>query len=391
MVRSAPALANPDILKWARKKIGYDIDEAAKKIGISNPKKLEAAEEGKEKITIKQLRKAANVYNRTFPLFFLNEIPKDAVNPDFRFVFESTSMQITPKAKKRILDIAAQRDFLLEITNKEEQSFKYDSFSISKDQDSETIAERIREILNIGYETQTSWSNEYKAFNTWRDSIEHAFGILVYQFKGLDIHDLRGFCIHNRPFPVIGINRKDSPEARCFTLMHELGHVLLKSNDICKEEDLLLKKHDEDEVFCNFLAGEILVPKKNILDEPLVKAHRLNDPWDDTDLKKLSRKYKVSIEVILRRLLILNRAKKEEYKEFRKVTGSYRPANGSDGGSTGFNWYRGYISRQSHYYLKKLIDKVDKGDISVIDASLNSHVKINNFNRLAREFNELYR
>ncbi|MGV9206360.1 MAG: ImmA/IrrE family metallo-endopeptidase, partial [Promethearchaeia archaeon] len=331
----------------------------------------------------------AKVYQRTFPLFFLEKVPKDAVHPDFRFIFGSHSTQVSPEAKKSILRIAAQRDFLIHITTEQEKSFKYDSFTISKDQSYENLGLAIREILGINYETQTSWKNEYKAFNTWRDSIESKFGILVFQLKGIDIDDLRGFCIHNRPFPIIAINRKDKPPARCFTLMHELGHILLGLSDICQGKDLLLKTHDDIEIFCNYLAGEILVPEKYLMDEDLVKSHT-NVHWQLNDIEELSRKYKVSKEVILRRLLILNKATKEEYKEFKKITASYRPSEPSESGSSGFNWYRGYISRHSHYYIEKLINKLDKGEISLIDASLNSNVKINNIHRLAKEYNELY-
>jgi len=101
MEMSVVALANPIILKWARMNIGYRIEEAAKKIGISNPEKLRKTEAGIEHLTINQLRNAAKVYGRPFPIFFLESPPKDAVDPDFLILYTKESKIISPEAKKK--------------------------------------------------------------------------------------------------------------------------------------------------------------------------------------------------------------------------------------------------------------------------------------------------
>ena len=90
-------------------------------------------------------------------------------------------------------------------------------------------------------------------------------------------------------------------------------------------------------MFCNEFAGSLLVPQNSFLAEDLVKTKTLYSSWDTEDISYLSKKYHVSREVILRRLLINNKitesfynVKKEEFQqEFKKkkrVKGFVPPA-----------------------------------------------------------------
>ena len=66
---------NPDLLKWAREKAGFDTAAAAKKISVKE-ERLISWEEGGNKPTINQLRKAANVYKVPVSVLYLAERPK---------------------------------------------------------------------------------------------------------------------------------------------------------------------------------------------------------------------------------------------------------------------------------------------------------------------------
>ena len=385
MERSVLALANPVILKWARENIGYGIEEAAKKIGISNPEKLRKAEEGTEYLTINQLRNAAKVYRRPFPIFFLESPPRDAVHPDFRVLYTKESKKISPEAKKKIMEISQKRNFLIEITGFDEKNFPYEFIKISTNEDFNSVASQIRKELNIDYKTQTEWKNEYKAFNAWRNAIEKRFGILIFQLDRINIEDLRGFSIAKKPFPIIAVNSKDIVYAKCFTLMHELCHILLETSNLCKSNDFNeMLTHEQEEVFCNYVSGAILTPKEFLIEDKLVKKYTENTK-DYGILTALSVKYRISKEAILRRLLILNYITNKDYKIYRDKMSSIKYEEPERSGK-GFNYYTAFISRNSYTYLKTVFSELEKGNISLVDASLNLKIKINNLDVLVNRF-----
>ncbi len=108
------------------------------------------------------------------------------------------------------------------------------------------------------------------------------------------------------------MNRKDSYAGRTFSLLHELCHLLLRGDGLC---DLGVSQGSDPELetFCNKFAAEILVPQSSLLEEYLVTKNK-ESTWDDTTISSLARKYSVSREVILRRLLTLGRTSKSFYE-----------------------------------------------------------------------------
>ena len=120
---------------------------------------------------------------------------------------------------------------------------------------------------------------------------------------------MRGFSISERPLPAIVLNIKDSPAARSFTIVHELVHVLLNKSGVCDLQD----DPEGIEVFCNRVAGAVLVPEQHFVAQPEVMQHAAS-AWSDEGIKALAMRYRVSQQVILRRLLMLNMIDERSYK-----------------------------------------------------------------------------
>lgn len=70
------ALIEPALLVWARTTASLELEEAAEAIGVS-VERLEDWEQGSDKPTIPQLKKAAAVYKRPLSVLFLPEPPTD--------------------------------------------------------------------------------------------------------------------------------------------------------------------------------------------------------------------------------------------------------------------------------------------------------------------------
>jgi Zn-dependent peptidase ImmA (M78 family) len=134
-----------------------------------------------------------------------------------------------------------------------------------------------------------------------------------------------GFSLPDRPLPVIGVNRKVTPNGRTFTLLHESVHVFLGQSSVCDIEDGQLRPPEEQrvEVFCNAVAAAALVPREALLSEGLVSAHpaRARD-WSEEELSSLGRVFGVSNEVVLRRLLTFGRTSQAFYAARRVFWGS---------------------------------------------------------------------
>ena len=144
-----------------------------------------------------------------------------------------------------------------------------------------------------------------------RNQIEKK-GIFVHCFKGVDIETIRGIAIYDQTMPMIGVNIKDRPPAKSFSIIHEVVHLYKRQSSLCN--DMCDSFSSEwEEVFCNAVAGELLVP-----------ANEINNflpsfPQIDDEMKlisSLANKFSVSKDVIIRRLLDTGKINREMYLRF---------------------------------------------------------------------------
>ncbi len=324
MSRSPPAEINCLILRWARETAGLDIEDVASKVAV-NPERLAEWENAESYPTVKQLRRLAKAYMRPIGLFFLPELPDDPGEiRDFRKIAEAPEEEMSPALRFEIRLASERRDEAIELAFDLGEEPKRITYHVNLHDNPDRVASRLRNQLGVSTSEQTSWATKWEAFSSWRSAVEN-LGVLVFQtgiFRNLvvDPVEARGFSISEQPFPVIVVNGKDHPSAKCFTLIHELVHVLLNEGGICDLHDVFsVSSHsDRAEVFCNRVAGALLVPAETIMGDQVVRRHGDDPVWSDTELGQLSRKFWVSWEVILRRLLILGRTTREYYQEWRK-------------------------------------------------------------------------
>src|SRR5207245_2086104 len=73
-------------------------------------------------------------------------------------------------------------------------------------------------------------------FKHWRNALESVC-VLVFQASKIELDEMRGFSITERPLPVVVVNIKDAFTARSFSLFHETAHVLLGRGGLCNFEE----------------------------------------------------------------------------------------------------------------------------------------------------------
>jgi Zn-dependent peptidase ImmA (M78 family)/DNA-binding XRE family transcriptional regulator len=293
------------------------ISEAAKKIGVDESR-IQAWENGDDAPTIPQLRKLAAAYKRPLAVFFLSETPKElgfGEIKDFRRIMPGLRTPYSPRLAYEIRAAGQRREVALAIF--EEIGAEPPRFVLTAGvtEDPEKIAAKARDTLGITLNQQFKWRDSTSAFKAWRDAIESA-GVLVFMLSGahhqVPLTEVRGFALAERPLPVIVINGQDRANGRIFTLLHELGHVILGQTAIANTSEpnpLLPQAARNIETFCNRFAAAVLMPRDSLLAENLVQARtgRKLD-WTDSEISTLAGRYSASREALLLRLVELGKA-----------------------------------------------------------------------------------
>ena len=307
-----------ELLVWARKSLRMGLEEAAERLGIP-PDRLAAWESGERKPTVAQLRNVARVYRRPLAVFFLPRPPRDFHVPhDFRTVPGRPEPELSPELLTAIRLAQYRRQLAIELAEEEIEAVEGLVGSADLAMSADIVAAKARASLGVGLEEQKAWRTPYDALNRWKDAAE-GLGILVFHFDGVPVEEARGFSLAEVPFPVIALNGKDSPNGRTFSLVHEFTHLLLNQPGISDQREYrgTRSPNQRTEVFCNYVAGSVLVPREELERVRVVQSASPRTRWDDNVLQHLAQEYSVSREVLLRRLLIIGKTNQRFYEAKR--------------------------------------------------------------------------
>lgn len=321
------ALVRPEMLIWARETAGMSREDVAKKLKMPI-ERVANWEKGNLTPTIRQAHQLAKIYNQPFAAFYLPKPPEKKYPkvPDYRVFSNKKSKTLSSGLILEINKASERREIALELYEENNEVPKKFDLQINLNSSPEMMGQLVRENLKINFITQKTWKKTEIAFSKWRELIED-LGVLVFQTENnqISVKEVRGFSISKKTLPIIVVNRKDSNAAKIFTMLHELTHLMLRSSGICDPISLYQKekeKADLVEVYCNKVAAEILIPKKEFLAEKVVRRIRGNGPWRDEDISQLATTFNSSYEAILRRLLtfklispVLYKKKIKTYKD----------------------------------------------------------------------------
>ncbi|MDP8208832.1 MAG: XRE family transcriptional regulator [Candidatus Electryonea clarkiae] len=306
---------NPERIQWCCDEQGITPLELAGIIKIAQST-FTGMMTGKVGITFKQLSKIANYFNRGV-LFFLEQGPVNAAHvytPQFRTIANQKS-NLSAKVKSIIERVERQREAYLSLQEDlgGAKIFKLDPPELPRN-NPKLAASIIREWLEL---------KELNDFDSYRADVESK-GILVFRSNGYKgawqipkDDPIIGFSLYHQICPVIVVKKQFALSRQTFTLMHELGHLLLHLSSRIDDEDDLYNVQEGHEQEANAFAGSLLVP-----DEFLSQIYDQDRPEDvavyNSWLKDERKAWGVSSEVILRRLLDAGRLDQEDYKAYRR-------------------------------------------------------------------------
>jgi len=307
---------NPSRIRWCCDDLGVSIEELAHETGIALVT-LEKALEGKDALSVKQLQKLALHFNRGL-LFFLEEGPvseervhsvqfrtlnnqKPQLSRRFRTLVERTERQ-------RLTYLSLRED----LGEPVETDWYPEGFTVEAPRP-EQAAQLARTWLGL---------QAGQSFADMRAAVE-AKNILVFLSNGYagqwqipKESPIRGFSLYFDSFPVIFIKKQQSEGAQAFTMMHELGHLLLHRESFVDDEDDFYS-HNANEVVANRFAGNLLVPEKFLETLDLQRFPDDDVTAYDQFLADDARRWCVSPEVILRRMMDSGLLPQEDYQAYR--------------------------------------------------------------------------
>jgi Zn-dependent peptidase ImmA (M78 family) len=268
-------------------------------------KKLNLWESGKENPTLKQLESFAKAVHVPFGYLFLQSPPAELLPiQDFRTFDNKPVLRPSPNLLDTIYACQERQAWYKEFAMMTRQPPCDYVGSVGINMSVEKVAEDIRNIIGFDLDirrTCATWTEALRLFIQQADRVGilvMVSGIVMNNTKRkLDPYEFRGFTLSDPLAPLVFINGSDTKAAQMFTLAHELAHLWLNASGISNAGPAPLNGFQREEVWCNAVAAEFLVPL-SIFTAELHRKESIEDA-----INRLARHFKVSTLVILRRLL----------------------------------------------------------------------------------------
>lgn len=370
MARTPTAPVNPSVLIWGREVAGFDVAEVARRLK-TKPERVVEWETGEAAPSLAQLRGLAGLYRRPPALFFLATPPPDDLRqpPDFRG--GDRQGRLSPALRLELRRATDRRAAFLELHGPLANRLSALDFDPAQ---VERSAEHLRLALDVPLARQLAAADSNAALRLWVEAAEAA-GVLIFQMSRVPQSECRGFSIHETVLPVVVLNGADPPQARIFTLIHEVGHILQKTGSLC-----LLWADEAVERRCNALAAEVLMPRSEFLGEL-----GREDPY--AAIPRLATRFRVSREAAAVRLRVLGRITSDQLAEVRAATADRIDAEreaqrGVEGGPP---HHRTHLRNLGANYVNAVLDAWHDGDITVVDAAYYLESKVSTIERMEAE------
>jgi Zn-dependent peptidase ImmA (M78 family) len=241
--------------------------------------------------------------------------------------------------------------------------------------DPAAVARAQRESSGVSVKEQLGWRHPYEALRRWRDVLEDR-QVMVFQ-GDFPRGEAQGFSVsQSHPYAVVA-TVKDPPTARCFTLLHEFAHLLLRDSGICVTEEALPVPEDDlarTEDWCQRFAEAFLVDADVLLDRAETGAVRRREAGYEEALRRLASAFKVSRYVVLfrlRHLELLSEARfwteYERVREELEAAAARRRAKKKEG-KGGRMAARQAVQERGRLFTRLVLEGLDREMLSYTEA-----------------------
>lgn len=260
---------NPDILTWARETAGLTMEEGSRRLGIKAAQgvppveRLANLEAGLVDPTRPMLVKMAKQYRRPLLTFYLSQRPRPGNRgQDYRTLPDTVETIDVALVDAVIRDIHARQSLIRNVLvdeNEAEALAFVGSMAVAEGVPA--MVTKLRSVLAFRQDVFRAKHSINSAFVYLRELAEKA-GVFVLLVDNLgswhsnfSVDAFRGFAIADDIAPFVAINANDSKGAWCFTLLHELAHIMLGDTGVSGG-----RFDNQVEKYCNDVASEFLLP-----------------------------------------------------------------------------------------------------------------------------------
>ncbi|MFC0337426.1 Zn-dependent peptidase ImmA, M78 family [Kushneria avicenniae] len=372
------ARINPDILIWARKRSQLSVSALASKLGVPDDK-LDAWERAEKSPTFKQAQDFAAKTHIPFGYLYLKQPPEETLPlPDLRTVDGHHHDRPSSELIEMAQIVLRRQEWYAEYLR--DQGVKRNPYvgRFTTRSNIHDVVQDMRQVFGIpAYPERGNWEDYWRLLIR---KIEEA-GILVmrqgfirHHSRPLSVQEFRGFAISDPLTPVIFVNQADAPAARLFTLIHELAHVWIGKSGV---SDGSPDTHQREEVFCNAVAAEFLVPEIEF------NVHwKAAGNWKD-NLPVLETRFRVSTWVIARRALTLGKISRSDYQAYvDELQERYKNREKTE---RKIPYYRTQKGQISEAFSKALVSEALSGRVLLRDAGSLLNMKPHRITKYAKE------
>jgi Zn-dependent peptidase ImmA (M78 family)/transcriptional regulator with XRE-family HTH domain len=380
---SSQAIAmNPSLLAWAREESGYDVDRIAKRLQVKE-ERVAAWENGELQPTIRQIEALARFFHRPLSIFFMPRPPQiPPLAAEYRRLPDVEPGHESPELRLALRQMLIRRENALNLMG--ELGEKTSEFSLCAHlrESPAEVGRRLRQATGVTVAMQLGWANEWEAWRVWRATAEQ-LGVFVFQFIRVPLSEVRGLALLRMPMPVAAINGKEIPEAKAFTLFHEIVHLMLAAGN---EEAPASREHRngdewlEVERFAEMVASHTLVPEEALRD--LVNQFRLQQAaWNIENVRRVAKKFRITPLATATRLRESGFMTWAQYNEWREQWQAFVATLPQRRGGFATPVQKA-VNRAGQPFAQLVLEALSANRITSVDASRYLDLKFEHFDKL---------
>jgi Zn-dependent peptidase ImmA (M78 family)/DNA-binding XRE family transcriptional regulator len=373
---------NPSLLAWAREESGYDVDRIAKRLQVKE-ERVAAWEKGELQPTIRQIEALARFFHRPLSIFFMPRRPQiPPLAAEYRRLPDVEPGHESPELRLALRQMLTRRENALNLMG--ELGEKTPEFSLRAHlrESPAEVGRRLRQATRVTAAMQFGWTNEWEAWRVWRATAEQ-LGVFVFQFIKVPLSEVRGLALLRMPMPVAAINGKEIPEAKAFTLFHEIVHLMLAAANEeapASRERRTDEKWLEVERFAEMVASHTLVPEEALRD--LVGQFRLQQAaWNIENVRRVAKKFRITPLATATRLRESGFMTWTQYNEWREQWQAFVATLPQRRGGFATPVQKA-VNRAGQPFAQLVLEALSANRITSVDASRYLDLKFEHFDKL---------
>lgn len=353
----------------------------AKRLHVKT-ERVNAWEQGARQPTLRQVEALSHFLHRPLSVFFLPKPPElPPLAAEYRRLPKIRPGHESPELRLAVRQMLTRRENALNLMA--EMGVPVTAFELIAhlNESPAEVGARLRVALAVPIEDQLQWRTEWEAWRTWRARVE-AIGILVFQFGKVGLAEVRGLSLLHAPLPVAGINGKEIPEGKSFTLLHEVVHLMLAAGK--EEKTALLEKRSSAEWQQVERFGEIATSNALIPEQALTAAigrRQADAVWSLDEMRNLARRFRVTPLAMATRLResgVMTWARYRAWREaWDKYVASLPPRRGGFATPP-----EKAINRSGWPFVQLVLEALDANRITSVDAARYLDLKFEHFGKL---------